>query len=142
MDKETALIIIISSGVLLWMAGGKWWKPWRRFIFPLVMYFIGIKLGLKQIDLICFTIANIIVYSLPYGEKTPWLGKFLTAIAFSLPSIIWGYTGWVFLTPIIFLVTFKLSNWKPTAKMFMWKVCEAITGLTVAITNCIVMIGK
>jgi hypothetical protein len=51
-----------------------------------------------------------------------------------LPTLALGFTIWQIITPIAFIVMFKLSNWKPLSKDFVWKIVEFITGVLVGVT--------
>ena len=144
--QELIAIIIMTLGVLLWPLGGYRWKGWRRFVLPgcllplLVLYGVSVWQSLLSCGFL------MLVSLLGYGQSTPWLipfrdsggkirsSKLLTALLYNLPALVLGWTWWMLITPAIFLITFYLSNTKAFGKDFSWKICEGITGLTVAVT--------
>ena len=139
-NQELVSIIMMGLGVVLWPLGGFRWKGFRRILLPI---FIGICLLFYPLSwwrclLTCFIL--FIAAILPYGDRTPWLipnkhgSKFTTALILALPSFVIGLTWWQFITPIIFLTTFLLSNFHETEKDFRWKICEGLTGLTIICT--------
>jgi hypothetical protein len=73
-------------------------------------------------------------FCLPYGEKTPYWGKFLVGCAFVLPTAILGFSWWQVITPAAFIGMFKLSNTNWAENMFFWKAVEFITGSLIGIT--------
>ena len=34
---EPVIIAVLALGPLLWMAGGRFWKGWRRFVWPAIV---------------------------------------------------------------------------------------------------------
>ena len=145
-NQEIIAMIMMTLGVLLWPLGGFRWKGFRRYVLPMcfcpLLVFYGVSLWQS---LICCGLFSLVSH-LGYGQSTPWLipfqgsggksrsSKLLTALSYNLPALVIGWTWWMILTPVIFLGTFALSNWRYTSKDFSWKICEAITSLTIMIT--------
>ena len=73
-------------------------------------------------------------FSLGYGSSLPYWRKALTFISYSLTTLILGFTAWQIVMPVLCLLVFWLSNWKPTARMFTWRVAEWIYGSVLGIT--------
>jgi len=140
LDKELALILIVTISTLLWALGGKYWKGFRRIVLPILISFVGLSLGLAVGKLVLYSLIHWGVTSLPYGEKTPYWVKSLVGCSYVAPSLIFGFTLWQVILPTAFIVTFILSNWKPTSKDFTWKACELSVGFLKGMTDGIVMI--
>lgn len=135
--QELIAIIMMGLGSTLWPLGGFRWKGYRRIVLPISVC-VGLlfyPLSLWQ-SLVCALLV-FIATTLPYGDRTPWIipnfsgSKCLTALAYSLPSLVIGLTWWQVITPAVFLLTFLLSNLHSTEKDFRWKLCEGLTGLTI-----------
>ncbi len=126
----------MSSGGVLGVLGGFRWKWLRRFVLPLILGVVGLMAGVIWWKCLLMTIGFIGAFSLPYGEKTPYWLKFLVGCAFIAPTLLLGYSVWQVITPIVFIIMFKLSNTKLTANIFFWKAVEFISfglvGVTVA----------
>lgn len=75
-----------------------------------------------------------IVLHFGYGDEVNWPWKALVGFSYSLPSLFYGWSWWNFIYPGLFIGLFALSNWKPSAKSFTWKICEFIFGSGIAFT--------
>lgn len=131
-----AMILIVTSAVLFRL-GGMGTKPfkkgWRRFILPLFLGLMGvIAIGFK-IELVYAVIGSAISFSLPYGSKTPYWMKCITASTFTLPLLFLGFSIWIIIVPILFITLFILSNNKLTANEFGHPIVEIATGLGIGI---------
>lgn len=86
-----------------------------------------------QLLIVC--IGLIVALSLGYGEKRPsyWY-KFMIGISYSIPFLAIGFNYWMLITPIAFIVLFKLSNTSLFEKLFVWKICEFLFGTNIGIT--------
>jgi len=131
--KEWYMIATMGLGGVCFAAGGTGPKWVRRFLLPCI--WAGIAL-LSHCNLwgSLALLLYIPCFCLPYGSKTPYWGKTLAFISYSLPSLGLGFTFWQIITPLLCLLIFRLSNWKPTSGMFTWKVCEFLIGTLIAIT--------
>ena len=131
---------MMGLGATLWPLGGFRWKGFRRIILPLLISVCLYFYPLSWWRALLSSFLLFIVTTLPYGDRTPWFNpiprgsKLTTALAYSCPSLVIGLTWWQIITPIVFLVTFLLSNLHSTSKDFVWKICEGITGLAVICT--------
>ena len=134
MDKELLMIIAMGSGGVLGALGGYRWKWLRRFVLPTILGLIAILGGCNALMSLYMTIGLIIAFCLPYGEKTPYWLKFLVGCAFVAPTLFLGFTIWQVITPIAFIVMFKLSNMAKWASQFAWKIVEFITFSLVGVT--------
>ena len=130
------MIGCMGAGGILGAIGGTGFKFARRFILPLVLGVLAMLAGFSALKCSIMTLGLIIAFLLPYGSKTPYWGKFLVGCAFVAPTLALGLTYWQIITPIVFIIVFKLSNWKYTSGIFRWKICEfiifAMIGITVA----------
>ena len=130
------MLMIVSMGLsgILFAIGGTGWKPARRFILPIILGAIALISGVIWYKAVIMAVGLIIAFCLPYGERTPYWGKFLVGCAFVAPTAILGFSWWQIITPICFIVMFKLSNTKGTSNIFFWKAVEFITGSLIGIT--------
>ena len=138
MDKELAIVLAMSAGGILGALGGmglsfpsKWL---RRFVLPLIWGGIALLSGFLWWKVLCYCVGTIVALCLPYGEKTPYWGKFLTGCAFIAPTAILGWTSWQIITPLAFIALFKFSNMEWTQNVVVWKVAEFITFAFVGLT--------
>ena len=136
MNPEYLMIIAMGGGGILGALGGTGFKYLRRFVLPVLLGTVAILAGCIWWKALLMTLGFVGAFSLPYGERTPYWLKFIVGCAFVLPTAILGFSAWQIITPIAFIAMFALSNWKPTAKIFFWKVVEfivfALVGITVA----------
>lgn len=137
---EIIYILMMVSGVGLFALGGthipvleRGYKQFRRYLFPLVMfgllYWLG---GFKLWQILGCCISLSVVLHFPYGSNSDWWERFFTAASYGVPSMFLGRSWWILITPAVFLILFILSNWKETAKDFIWKICEGAIGFTIA----------
>lgn len=128
------MIIAMTGGGLLFALGGTGLKWLRRFVLPVLLGVVALLVGVIWWKAILMTIGFIGAFHLPYGQKTPYWLKFLAGCAFVLPTAILGFSHWQIITPIAFIIMFKLSNTKFTANIFFWKAVEFLTGGLVGVT--------
>ena len=135
-NKEILQVIAMGSGGILGAIGGIGPKYVRRFILPFVLGLVAVLAGFSVLKCILMALGFIIAFSLPYGERRPYWFKFIVGCTFVAPTLILGFSWWQIITPIIFIIMFKLSNTKLTANVFFWKAIEFLTfglvGITVA----------
>ena len=141
MNKEILMIAAMTSGGLLGSLGGTIWKPIRRFFLPLVLGVIAFLAGFAWWKCLIYTLLTVGAFSLGYGEKRPYWYKFIVGIAFVFPTLIFGLTIWQIITPLIWVLFFKLSNTKWLSDEFVWKVVEFVSFCFVGVTLA-VLIGK
>src|SRR3990167_1751560 len=134
MDKELAYILMMTSGVLLWNLGGYRWKGFRRFILGPVLCGLLICSGFRIWQAILTGLLTIGVTHMGYGDKSPWWKKTLTAVSYNLPAVVFGWTLWFIIQPVVFLGVFSLSNMGWSRKDFVWKCAEGIAGLVFVVT--------
>mgnify|MGYP001564787367 FL=1 len=137
MTEIIGMILIIGSGIFFRM-GGIGLKPlgkgWRRFVLPLFLGTFAILTGFYWQKVGLAVLGSMVAFSLPYGEKYHYWIKFLVGCAFITPTLLLGYTLWQIIVPILFILLFKLSNWKVAANEFGWAICEILTGICIGIT--------
>lgn len=134
MNKEWLMIVAMGSGGILGAIGGTGFKPARRFILPTVLAALALLAGVIWWKCLILCLGLMIAFCLPYGSRTPYWGKFLVGCTFILPTAALGFSWWQVFTPVIFILMFILSNWKPTASIFFWKAVEFITFALVGVT--------
>jgi len=125
--SEHLILITVIFTILLYSIGGMFWKPARRYGIPLLYTVISTINGSYNLNVFLATIVLCGALHLPYGEKHNWFIKTLYALAISLPALIIKFNFWIAVLPIIFLLTFYLSNRPKWQYIFNWRICEAIT---------------
>ena len=134
MNKEILMIIAMGSSGVCFALGGTGFKWARRFVLPVILAVIAILSGFLWLKAIIYGLALIIAFLLPYGQNTPYWGKFLTGLCFFAPALILNFTIWVLIGPILWILLFWLSNTKPFDKWFPWKIVEFLTGTLIGVT--------
>lgn len=130
--QELLYIAIMGLSVILFALGGTGFKWARRFLLPsllgVCLYFIGVNIIqiLLSMGILCGAMC------LGYGESTNWPLKFFVGVSYAMPSLILGYSLWVFIVPVAFIAMFFLSNWDATKKSFTWKLVEGAYGFLIA----------
>lgn len=134
MNKEWLMIASMGLGGILFAVGGTGFKPARRFILPFFLGGIALLSGVLWWKCLILCLGLMGAFHLGYGSKTPYWPKFIVGCAFVAPTLILGFTLWQIITPITFIVMFRLSNWKPLASEFVWKIVEFLTGTLIGVT--------
>jgi len=134
MNKELLQIISMTFGGLLFSLGGYRWKWLRRFCLPFVLAAVAYISNFPLHKVVLLMIGLMFAFSLGYGERKPYSIKMLVGICFILPTLLLGYTIWQLITPILWIIMFRLSNWRPLANQFYWKMCEFMTGALIGVT--------
>ena len=138
--NEWLQILMMSLGGILFAAGGthipevggqKWL---RRFVLPIALGGIAFWAGIEYWRCIGMAIGLCVGFHLPYGERTPYWSKALTACMFTAPTLFLGFSWFQIATPIAFLAMFYLSNTHYWGRLFAWKICEFLTGVYIAVT--------
>lgn len=126
--SENTIIVLLLAGVGLWMAGGKFWKGWRRFVWPVVAAICVISSGVSLVRGALLALGLVGVNSLPYGDRTPWVVRVLVFLALPLPALILGTGAWIIvpLTGATLAGLFWLSR---RFNFITWKVWESSAGL-------------
>ena len=77
---EYKMIILLTLGPFLWCVGGTWWKPARRFVWPVLA---GLMLfgSASWWQALGFVAALVLANVLPYGDRTPWRIKVIVFFA-------------------------------------------------------------
>lgn len=137
---------ILPINSALWMAGGTWNKLFRRIGYPLCISLLGLLFSRYSWWWALSSLAAYGVATLPTTligsdvTSSIWnrVWVFIWGIALTLPSLL---VSRLILPCLIFglfiglLVT--LSNWKPTARYFPWKMVEFFVGSLVMIPYCL-----
>ena len=131
---EWLMILCMGFGGTLFAIGGTGFKWARRFLLPVLLGGVALISGFPWYLVAGYVLTQIVTLCLPYGERTPYPVKALVFVSYVLPSFFLGFTYWQIITPIVCFGCFCLSNWKPTAQTFVWKICEFIMGSCISIT--------
>jgi len=133
-NKEILQVIAMGSGGILGAIGGMGPKYVRRFILPLILGVLAMLAGFPVLKYLLMASGFVIAFCLPYGERTPYWRKFIVGCAFVVPTLILGFSWWQVITPIIFIIMFKISNTKWGQSTIFWKAWEFIVFSCVGIT--------
>ena len=141
MSTELKMIVSIVVGVSLYTLGGYKWKFLRREVLPIIWGLLLLSLGVHIWKCITYIILQDIVFRLPYGESRPYWFKGLVGVAFVLPTLLFGFTLWQLITPLVFISMFALSNWMHTSNDFTWKICEGSVGFCMGCVIAVLLTG-
>lgn len=133
-DRELLMIIAMTVSPLLWMLGGWRWKWMRRFLLPVILGGLSLLAGAELWR--CALMASLMIgaFCLPYGERTPYWAKCLVGISYIAPTFLLGFNIWQIITPIAFIIMFRLSNIPWWSNQFVWKIVEGSIGFLIGIT--------
>jgi len=129
---EIIYILMMVLGVGLFALGGTGFKWMRRFLMPIALggclYYLGVNIiqVIISMGILCGAMC------LGYGQNFPWWVKFLVGCSYMAPSLVIGFSLWVFIVPVVFIVLFLLSNWQETEKSFTWKIVECAFGFIIS----------
>lgn len=134
MNPEWYMIGCMGGGGILFAVGGTGPKYVRRFILPVLLGSLALLAGIDWWR--CLAMASLMIgaFCLPYGERTPYWAKFLVGISFIAPTFFLGLNVWQAITPVAFIVMFKLSNVTWWGNQFKWKIVEFLTGALIGVT--------
>lgn len=138
--QELVSIFMMGLGVILWSLGGWRWKGWRRIVLPVVMIGLVLWYGVAWWQAVLSSGLLYLAACMPYGTNTPWFipnrhgSKMAAGISYIFPALVYGWTWWFIITPVLFMLIFWASNSKALHKDFIWKVCEGWIGLMVVVT--------
>jgi len=133
-DRELLMIITMGVSGILGALGGYKWKWLRRFVLPILLGIVALTAGKPPLMCLYMSVGMVIAFCLPYGERTPYWLKFVVGCCFVAPTLFIGFSWYQIITPIVFIVLFRLSNWKPFANIVFWKAWEFIVFSMVGIT--------
>lgn len=134
MNREYLMILSMGICGVLFALGGTGFKWARRFVMPFILAVIALFCTIVWWKCLAMAFLMAGALCLPYGERTPYWGKFLVGCAFVAPTLFLGFTWWQVITPIAFIIMFKLSNISATNKVFLWKIVEFLTGVLIGAT--------
>lgn len=136
--SEWIMILAVIWCVGLFAAGGtdlngKGYKWLRRFILPAGLSGIALLFSTWWACL-AYTVTLSAFLHLGYGSRCSWLKRALIFIGYGFSALWFGWTWWAVATPILLLVAFWLSNFKPSEKTMFWKAWEMLAGFLIAVT--------
>ena len=141
MNKELGIIVALGLGTILYSLGGYRWKFFRREVLPISWGLLLFIQGALLWKCVLYAIFQDATFRLPYGESKPYWFKGLVGVAFVLPTLLFGFTLWQLITPLVFISTFALSNWIHTSNDFAWKVCEGSVGFCMGCIIAVLLTG-
>ena len=127
-------LTIVILGAVFFRLGGEYWKPYRWYLMPALwaLQYLGAGIYWQALALVPFAAA----LHIAYGETKPYWYKLMSASAWFVPSLVFGFSWWQVFTPLLFVGLFALSNWHKTERIFVWERVEIITGALLGITYC------
>lgn len=135
--NELLMIFCMSiSGILFSLGGtdinGKGYKAIRRYLLPFILSIIA---SYNAILWQSFAYSLILCFflHLGYGDRCSWLKRVIIFIGYGLPSLFFGFSWWVVITPVILTLLFLGSRWKPLASTIFWKAFEYLGGVLIAL---------
>ena len=131
--NEYSMIALMSISGALFALGGTGFKWARRYVLPLFIVAFTALYG-TFIQHSIYLIVLCLALHMGYGERTPYWKKFLILCGYSFPALVYGFTWWAFITPVILIVLFRLSNYKLTSEIVFWKFWEFLSGVLIAVT--------
>lgn len=132
---ETAWVFLPPLGAMLWSAGGTWWKPLRRWGYPLLLVGVLAALGTIWWRWLLTAISTSAAAHLGYGEASSWRKRWLVGLALACSSwplavgspIMSWYT--LSLSTALILLTFTGGLWlSQTFSRWTHKITELCTG--------------
>ena len=111
MNREILMMIAMGSGILF-PIGGYRWKWLRRYLLPVILGVVALLGGAIWWRALAMTVGLGIVFSLPYGDKTPTWLRYIVGISYVLPTFFLGFTFFQIVAPIAFIGLFKYTPWK------------------------------
>ena len=137
--NEWIMILAFLSCAGLFAAGGtevkatgRGYKWMRRFVMPVGM---GIIASLHAVWWLALIYAVILCATLHpgYGDRCNWFKRVGIFTSYGLSSLLFGWSWWVVVTPVVLSLLFLASNWKPIATSFFWKSFELLAGGLIAL---------
>ena len=126
---EPMVIVTLTLGGLLWMAGGTWWKGLRRIVLPVFYAMIAMFSGVSIHTAILAGVVTVIVNSLPYGDLTPLPVKMLVFGSLATPAMVINLNLWpaVLASSLVLTLLFLASQkWNQVTH----KIFEGFCGFT------------
>jgi hypothetical protein len=139
--SELLMIIIMSVSGALFALGGteipyfKTGFKWlRRFVLPLFLALGCVLSGVSWWQASIYALLLCASLHMGYGERASYLKKFLIFVSYSGVSAVIGLSWWLVITPVVLILLFAASNWKPMASSIFWKAAEFVMGTLIAIS--------
>ena len=142
MDKEMLMILAMACGGTLFAIGGTGFKWARRYILPLVLGILTKIGGKSWHKCLAFMASLMVALHLPYGEKTPYIVKFLVFSAMFGSTCFLGWSWWQAMGILATFILFKISNTRWGQNIVFHKAWEFITGSLIGITIASLITGR
>jgi hypothetical protein len=126
--NDAVLLVLVLGCALLFRLGGWINKSFRRYGIPVLVALCWLVSGVIwwKVAIACGLLCASL--HLGYGETVPYWGKFLVALSWCVGRLVLGWSWWIVVTPIAFVIMFALSNWSATEQDFKWGIVEILTG--------------
>jgi hypothetical protein len=138
--NELMMILVLALSSALFAIGGthiegiggqKWV---RRFLLPILLALGCVLSGVSWWQASIYAVLLCVALIQGYGEKASYFKKFIIFCAYSGCSAVIGLSWWLVITPVLLLLLFIGSNWKPMASSIFWKAWEMLGGTLIAIS--------
>jgi len=127
--NEVNQIILLTMCPAMFMVGGTGYLWVRRLALPILIGDIFWASELQLAKCVLMAVLFYGVFTLPYGDRSTWLERFIVGCCYSIPIYFIGGTYWQVVIPIVFILTFWLSR----TDGLKWKVVEGFTGFLIAV---------
>ena len=139
--SELLMIAIMSISGILFSLGGteipyfKTGFKWlRRFVLPIFLALGCVLSGVSWWQASIYALLLCASLHMGYGSSSPYWKKFLIFVSYSGVSAVIGLSWWLVITPVLLLLLFIGSNWKPMASSIFWKAAEFVMGTLIAVS--------
>lgn len=134
--------LFAAGGTDIPKIGGQKWL--RRFLIPSVFFIFMFASQILWWKAALVAVGLCVAFHLPYGERSSYFVKSITAICFVAPTLFLGFSIWQIIVPVMFIGMFYCSNNKYLSRYFPWKVVEFSvgTGIAITIVQLINQVGK
>lgn len=140
MNPEIWLVAMPAIGWLLFSLGGteiseniKGQKWVRRLMLPAAFGLCVFLAGAEWWRAVCVCGVSMAVFPFGYGERSTWIKRILIFSGYGLISAPVGLSWWNLITAISCPALMALSLWRPTSRVFVWKVAEGAFGAMIGI---------
>jgi len=138
MMSEWLMILSTLIGVGAFAAGGtdlngRGFKWIRRFLMPACLAGIAL-LYAPWWACLGYAVTLSAFLHMGYGDRCSWLKRAFIFTGYGFSALWFGWTWWAVVTPVLLLIAFWLSNFKPTANTMFWKAWEMLAGFLIAVT--------
>lgn len=139
-NKELLMVFVPGLSWILFALGGTEINPSIGGIKPFRSVGLPILFGVAALTVVVWwqalltAVTTFGILSLSsYGSKYGWGRRTLTIVAFGLIGVTLGLSFWNLFFMLWFFTLYLLSNFKPTASTFIWKIVEGSVGAFIGV---------